>query len=182
MRLLGLSGSLRAASTNTALLQGLAGALPAGVVMEVIAPGHLPLFSPDLEGPPAPPEVDAFAADVARADGIVVSCPEYARAVPGAFKNAIDWLVGREECIGKPIVLAHASHRGEDVLAQLRLVLGTVSENFWPDIHARFSLISMTRDEVAAHLASPDNTRVMQAFLAEFLGRITERVTGARTV
>jgi NAD(P)H-dependent FMN reductase len=78
--------------------------------------------------PPSKPS----AAAVARADGLVIACPEYVRALPGGFKNAVDWLVSRDEIIVKPIALIHASHRGDDMLEQLRLVLGTVSETSPP--------------------------------------------------
>ena len=176
MHILALSGSLRAASTNTALLRGLRAAAPECITVEVITPAGLPLFDADLEGPPAPPEVEAFAARVSRADGLVISCPEYIHALPGAFKNAIDWLVSRPEIIGKPIALLHGSHRGEDALAQLRLVLGTVSQNFWPDIHARFHLISMPPEAIAAHLCAPEQRAELRAFLDGF----TARIRGAR--
>ena len=141
MNILAISGSTRAASANTALLQALARNAPHGVSVRVFAGiADLPIFSPDLEDPPAPPAVEAFAAAVARANGIVVACPEYVHAIPGGFKNAIDWLVSRDEIIAKPIALIHASHRGDDMLEQLRLVLGTVSENFTTEIFARFAL------------------------------------------
>lgn len=162
MRILALSGSLRADSTNTALLRGLARIAPDSITMNVATPAGLPLFSPDQEGPPAPAPVEKFARDVAASDGVIISCPEYVHALPGAFKNALDWLVSRDEIIGKPIALCHGSHRGEDVLAQLRLVLGTVSERFWPEIFVRFHLISMTPDEVYMHLDKPENRVVSQ--------------------
>jgi len=169
MNILAISGSTRAASANTALLQALARHAPQGVSVEVFADvAKLPIFSPDVEGPPAPPAVEAFAAAVARADGIVVACPEYVHALPGGFKNAIDWLVSREEIIAKPIALIHASHRGDDALAQLRLVLGTVSTNFAPDIFERFSLKSSTPAEIEVHFARAENADRLAAFLQRF--------------
>jgi chromate reductase, NAD(P)H dehydrogenase (quinone) len=177
MHLLALSGSLRASSTNTALLRGLKAAARDAATVEVVTPAGLPLFDADREGPPAPPEVELFAARLARADGLVISCPEYIHALPGAFKNAIDWMVSRPEIIGKPVALLHGSSRGEDALAQLRLVLGTVSQNFWPDIHARFHLISMTPEAIAAHLGQPEQ----RAELRAFLGAFTTRIRATRT-
>src|SRR6185295_6490353 len=115
MNILAISGSTRAASANTALLHALARHAPRGVSVEVFdRVAGLPIFTPDREGPPAPPIVESFAAAVARADGIVIACPEYVRAIPGGMKNAIDWLVSRDEIIAKPIALIHASHRGDD--------------------------------------------------------------------
>jgi chromate reductase, NAD(P)H dehydrogenase (quinone) len=173
MQLLALSGSLRRASTNTALLRAFAGmARPWARVTVFQGLGDLPIFNPDDEGGATPRAVRAFAALVAAADGIVVSCPEYVHALPGGFKNAVDWLVSRDEIIGKPIVILHASHRGEDVLADLRRVLGTVSDRFAPGIFAAFPLRKMTPEEVIAHLAEPDQAARLQRFLTAFLDHI----------
>ncbi len=174
IHLLAISGSLRAASTNTALLRALqTAAQPPLSVTLFQGLADLPLFSPDDEAnTPAP--VLAFAASVAHADGLVIACPEYIHALPGAFKNVLDWLVSRPELIGKPIALLHASHRGEDVLADLRRVLATVSDRFTPDIFARFALRKQTPLEVAAHMAQPANRAALQAFLARFADFIAE--------
>lgn len=166
MKVLAISGSARAASANTALLQALARHAPQGVSVEVFSNiAALPIFTPDLEGPPAPPVVEAFALAIARADALVIACPEYVRALPGGFKNAIDWLVSRDEIIAKPIALIHASHRGDDMLDQLRAVLGTVSRNFAPDIFERFSLKSSTPAEIATVFEAPEQSARLVSFL-----------------
>ncbi len=173
MQLLAISGSLRRASTNTALLRGLAVMAPPRARVTIFAGlGELPIFNPDNEGEATPGVVCAFAAAVAAADGIVISCPEYVHALPGGFKNALDWLVSRSEIIGKPIALLHASHRGEDVLADLRRVLSTVSEGFAPEIFATFPMRKMTPEEIAAKLATPEQTEKLGGFLTAFLDHI----------
>jgi chromate reductase, NAD(P)H dehydrogenase (quinone) len=175
MQLLALSGSLRQASTNTALLRGFTAiARPLADVTLYDGLGRLPIFNPDDEGDRTPDAVLRFAAAVAAADGIVVSCPEYVHALPGGFKNALDWLVSRNEIIGKPIALLHASHRGEDVLADLRRVLGTVSDRFAPDVFAAFQLRKMTADEIAIHLAGPEQAARLRGFLAAFLAHVRD--------
>ncbi|MGH1330539.1 MAG: NADPH-dependent FMN reductase [Paracoccaceae bacterium] len=177
-KLLGLSGSLRASSTNTALLRGVAENCGEGITLTVSdAIRTLPLFSPDLEGPPAPPAVEAFAAEIARADGLLIACPEYVHALPGAFKNAIDWLVSREEIIGKPIALVHGSHRGGDVLADLERVLSTVSQGFVRDLVLRIPVISATPDEVAGICARAEVRAQIQPFLRDFAARIRSAET-----
>lgn len=169
MNLLALSGSLRAASTNTSLLRALsAQARPPVHVTLFSGLADLSLFSPDREGDRTPAPVLAFAAAIKAADGLVIACPEYVHALPGAFKNAIDWLVSREEIIDKPIALLHASHRGDEVLADLRRVLGTVSTRFAPHIFARFTLNKRTPDEIAAHFQDPDPAHELQTFLDRF--------------
>ncbi len=176
MNILAISGSTRAASANTALLYALARHAPRGVVVHVFdSVAELPIFSPDLEGPPAPSAVEGFAAAVARADGLVIACPEYVRAIPGGFKNAIDWLVSRDEIIAKPIAVLHASHRGDDMLEQLRAVLGTVSENFAPDIFERFALKSSTPAEIAAFFETPEQAMRLSAFLDRFAAFVRAR-------
>ena len=182
MQLLALSGSLRRASTNTALLRGLA-AMAAPLAQVTIFDGlaDLPIFNPDNEGEATPYTVSAFAAAVAAADGIVISCPEYAHALPGGFKNALDWLVSRSEIIGKPIALLHASHRGEDMLADLRRVLSTVSDGFAPGIFATFPMRKMSPEDIAAHLALPEQTVRLSDFLTTFLDHVRLAQARGRT-
>lgn len=176
MRLLALSGSLRAASTNTALLRVFAQRAAAQAQVTVYdGLAGLPIFSPDQDGPATPAPVLAFAAAVAKADGLVVACPEYVHSLPGGFKNAIDWLVPRPELIGKPIALLHASSRGEEGLAALRRVLGTVSENFREDIFARFDLRHLPPEAVATHLAEPEPSQRLGHFIERYLAFVAGR-------
>lgn len=169
MQILAISGSLRRASTNTALLQALAdqAATPMRVTV-FVGLADLPPFNPDLEGALTPALVLDFARAVDRADGIIISCPEYVHALPGAFKNAVDWLVSRQEIIHKPMALLHASHRGDAVLADLRRVLATVSSRFAPDIFAQFNLTSLSPQTVAKVLAAPDHAATLMAFSKQF--------------
>src|SRR5262245_51288966 len=111
LRLLALSGSLRAASINTTLLRAAAMLAPEGVEINVYGGlGELPHFNPDLEGT-EPSTVKDFWAQVRTCDGMIISSPEYAHGIPGVLKNALDWLVGGEEFIGKPVALFNASPR-----------------------------------------------------------------------
>lgn len=109
LRILAIPGSLRAVSSNTALLRAAARLAPPGVKIAVYGGlGDLPHFNPDLEGSEPPPVID-FIARVREADGLLISSPEYAHGVPGAMKNALDWLVSDEEFMGKPVALFNAS-------------------------------------------------------------------------
>ncbi|MFZ2100568.1 MAG: NADPH-dependent FMN reductase, partial [Oricola sp.] len=141
MKLLGLSGSLRAASTNTAFLNALAALAPDGFSIEVFdGLGALPLFSPDLEEN-TPESVLRLAARVEGCDGILIACPEYAHGIPGGFKNALDWLVSRLEIPGKPVMLVHASTRSVFAREQLREVLKTMSCRVFPGDECELHLI-----------------------------------------
>jgi chromate reductase, NAD(P)H dehydrogenase (quinone) len=128
MRILAISGSLRARSANSAVVQAAAKLAPPG--MEVVLYrelGTLPHFNPDLEaaGPPAP--VEALRRHIGRSQGLLICSPEYARGVPGAMKNALDWLVGSVEFPDMPVALINASPRSTSADAQLRLTLATMS-------------------------------------------------------
>ena len=115
MRIVALSGSLRAQSSNAALLRAAARVAPDGVDF-VFYDGidRLPHFNPDLdeEGTAPPPEVRALRELLIGADAILISSPEYAHGVPGAFKNMLDWLVSTGELVEKPVALLNASPSG----------------------------------------------------------------------
>jgi chromate reductase len=169
MHFLAISGSARLASTNTAMLramQAAAGAAHAVSLYDRI--GALPVFSPDLEQPQPPQAVIAFAQAIADADGLIIASPEYVRAIPGGLKNAIDWLVSRDELIGKPIAVVHASHRGDDMLQQLRIVLATVSDRFNADLFLRFELAKLSPEEISERLGGERPQAEMRKFLDEF--------------
>ena len=115
MRIVAISGSLRAQSTNTSLLRAAKNVAPAG--MEVVFYEHLadlPHFNPDHDtgSEPVHPAVAELRGLLASADGFVISSPEYAHGVPGSLKNALDWVVSSNELSRKPIVLINASGTG----------------------------------------------------------------------
>jgi chromate reductase len=92
MKILGVSGSLRADSHNTALLQCAARHLPEGVELEVWdGLRDIPPYDEDDDVDPAPPAVAAFRAALAGADAVLFSTPEYNSSIPGQLKNALDW-------------------------------------------------------------------------------------------
>lgn len=102
MTLLGISGSLRKGSLNTALLDA-AAALPAdGYRMETAGIYGIPLYDGDLEEAEGIPEaVAALKEKIIAADGVILFTPEYNNGIPGAFKNAIDWLSRPSSDIGR---------------------------------------------------------------------------------
>ncbi len=127
MRVLALSGSLRRVSKNTALLAAAALVAPEGVTVtpfEGLA--ELPPFNPDHEDQ-APEPVRAFQAALAASDAVLICCPEYAHGLPGAFKNALDWVVGSGELVGRPVGLLNASMQADFAQANLRETLGVMS-------------------------------------------------------
>jgi chromate reductase, NAD(P)H dehydrogenase (quinone) len=115
MKILAISGSLRATSSNTALLEAAAQLVPPGMEMEIFAGlGELPHFNPDLdaEGQVSSPAVADLRARISAADGLIISTPEYAHGLPGSLKNALDWLVSHPDFAGKPVLVWNASAAG----------------------------------------------------------------------
>ena len=106
IRLLAVSGSLRRASTNTAALEALARLAPEGVKVLLYRDlATLPPFNPDddIEEKPKPEPVETLRALVSASDALVIAAPEYAHGLPGALKNALDWLVASETFAASPL-------------------------------------------------------------------------------
>jgi chromate reductase len=134
-RILGLSGSLRARSSNTELLRAVASLAPAGVEITLFAGlDRLPYFNPDLDGPgvTAPPRIEALRQRIRRADALLICSPEYAHGVPGVLKNALDWLVSDPDVVYKPVGLLNASPRAVHAQASLAETLRTMSMRVIP--------------------------------------------------
>ena len=127
MHFFAISGSLRAASLNAALLRAAARLAPPGITLQLYHDlAAIPPFNPDIEASnPAP--VAALRSRVSEADAVIIASPEYAHGIPGALKNALDWLVGSEAFIGKPVALFNASPMSVHADAALREVLGVMS-------------------------------------------------------
>ena len=127
MKVLALSGSLRAASVNTALLRATARLAPSGIDVRFCAEiAALPLFNPDLE-PRVPAPVAALRDAVGAADALIIASPEYAHGVTGVIKNALDWLVSFEPFAHKPVAIFSASPRSTHADPALRETLSTMS-------------------------------------------------------
>jgi len=89
--LLGLSGSIRRDSANTAILAALADALGGKAAMTLFPLNDIPLYNGDLEGDRLPAPVRALKDAIAAADGLVLCSPEYNHGMSGVLKNALDW-------------------------------------------------------------------------------------------
>ncbi len=91
--IIGLAGSLRAGSFNAALLRAAAPLMPAGASLDIASIKGIPLYDGDVEDSEGiPPTVIALKDRIAAADGLLLVTPEYNNAMPGVFKNALDWL------------------------------------------------------------------------------------------
>jgi chromate reductase len=113
IRILGISGSLRSGSHNTALLRAAALSLPSGVELEVYdGLRDLPHYDADLDVEGGPEAAARLREAIAGADGILISTPEFNGSIPGALKNALDWAsrpFPDNALRGKPVAVVGAS-------------------------------------------------------------------------
>lgn len=131
LNLLLVPGSLRDGSTNAAFLATVTHVTPPGVTTRTYTgTARLPHFDPGDDHPPVPDEVARLRAEVHRADAVLICTPEYAGALPGSFKNLLDWLIGDADdrsINGKPVAWVNVSSSptgARDAHHSLRLVLG----------------------------------------------------------
>jgi len=172
MRVLAISGSLRAQSSCTSLLQAAARLAPSG--MEIVfyeGLAALPHFNPDLDTDRPPEPVRLLREEIGRCQGLLLSSPEYARGVAGSFKNALDWLVGSLEFPGKPVALLNASPRARQADAQLRLTLATMSARLSEKASVTVALPGRNLD-AGEIVADADRSGLLRAALACFAGDI----------
>jgi NAD(P)H-dependent FMN reductase len=147
LRLLLISGSTRPASTNTAALRTAVALTPAGVEATLYDRlVELPAFVPEPDAPP-PPVVAALLHEVTVSDAVVLSTPEYAGTLPGAFKNLLDWTVGGGELVRKPVAIVTVAPpgRGTGADTTLRTVLGYVDADLVDEACVR---VYVARDAV----------------------------------
>ena len=91
VRVLGISGSLRKGSFNTAALHAAQELLPEGMMLEIADISQIPLYNDDVRQAGYPPPVQTFREQIAAADALLFATPEYNFSVSGVLKNAIDW-------------------------------------------------------------------------------------------
>jgi NAD(P)H-dependent FMN reductase len=172
MRILAISGSLRAASGNSILVRALAHLAPPGVEVVVWAGlGGLPHFNPDDdgEGSVPPPAVAELRAAIGGAAAVVISSPEYAHGVPGSLKNALDWLVSGPDIMAKPVAVINASPYSTFAHAQLVETLATISGNVVADASITVAVPRRPGYDEAALAADPAVATPLRAALAALL-------------
>jgi chromate reductase, NAD(P)H dehydrogenase (quinone) len=172
VKLLALSGSLRAASTNTATLEALSALAPPGVEIPLYRDlGALPLFNPDDDEIAPPPAVAALRALVGSAAGLIIAAPEYAHGVPGALKNALDWLVASDAFPGKPVAMINTAPRSFHAQSALRETLATMSARLIPEAFVALPLTGKMVD-AAEIAANPRFAAALRAALDAFIEAI----------
>jgi len=184
IRILGLSGSLRSGSHNTALLRAAALSLPSGAELEVYdGLRDLPPYDADLDVEPEHEQVARLREAIASADGVLISTPEFNGSIPGVLKNALDWAsrpFPDSALKGKPVAVVGASTGlfgavwaqaetkkvlgiiGADVLDG-ELPVGQASGAFGDDGHLIEPELRTALEELLAVLAARVGARESQA-------------------
>lgn len=174
--LIGLSGSLRQGSLNTALLKAAAGAMPDGATLTIGSIRGIPLYDGDAEAADGLPQpVLALKQAIAAADGLLLVTPEYNNSIPGVFKNAIDWLSRPSPGLprvfaGKPVALMGASPGGFGTILSQNAwlpVLRTLGAELWSEGRLLVSRANTVIDGDGA-LTDPKTAEQLRAFLRDF--------------
>lgn len=171
MRILAISGSLRAASSNSRFIAALALLAPPGVeVMIYEGLGDLPHFNPDLDGDvlPGPAELRR---QIGLCDGLVICSPEYAHGVAGSMKNALDWLVPSLEFPQTPVALINVSPHAVHADAHMRETLSLMNARLVEAASVTIPIQGqpLTPDQLAAH---PDLGPRLAAALTVFAAAV----------
>ena len=173
MHVLAICGSLRAQSSNAAILDAAAQLAPEGARVERFAGlGDLPHFNPDLDVDPPPPAVVRWREALRTADAIAVSSPEYVHGVPGSLKNALDWIVSSGEISGKPLALLNTS-RSSFATPQLREILATMEARLVPEASITLHLWT-NRVDAGAILANDGARAALRAAVAALVASARE--------
>jgi chromate reductase, NAD(P)H dehydrogenase (quinone) len=138
-RVLGISGSLRRGSYNSALLRAAQRLMPEDATLEIATVRGIPLYDADVEAQGIPAAVSQLKEAIVAADGVLLATPEYNNSLPGVLKNAIDWLSRPSSDIkrvfgGKPFAMVGASAGGfGTILSQTAWlpVLRTLGTHAW---------------------------------------------------
>lgn len=176
MRILLISGSTRAGSTNSATLDTLRANAPDGVeALRYDGLTSLPHFNPDDDIEPLPLAVVDLREQLAAVDAVVFSTPEYAGALPGSLKNLLDWTVGDSASSGKLVAWINTSATGGAAGAhqELRTV---VTYTDWSVVDEACATIPVTRRDIDnGEISDPDIRRQIAAVVDRLAAAVRRR-------
>lgn len=163
---LAISGSLRKASYNTAVIKAIKELAPDEIEVVIGEIGTLPLFNPDREGEDIPALTQLKSA-LAEAKGLILASPEYAHGISAPMKNALDWLVSGVEFPYKPIMLINTSPRAHHAQDALREVLTTMSGKIIEGACVSIPLLSSGLDSIGI-IEDEEMAMVLRGALEKF--------------
>jgi NAD(P)H-dependent FMN reductase len=178
VRILAISGSLKATSTNSALVRAIAAEAPADVEITIYnGLGDLPHFTPDLDDEKSPPSVVHLRTLLQGADGVILCTPEYAFGVPGSLKNALDWTVSTGDLNEKPVAAISASPLtggGDKAHASLLLTLTALGAHVPPGATLSIPAVKRKLDD-NGDVSDPATAQALRAVLAALTRAIDAR-------
>ena len=183
IKLLGLSGSFRKGSYNTALLHAVAGALPSRAGLIIHDYTDVPLYNQDLDSAQPPAGVERLRQAIHDADGLLIATPEYNHGIPGTLKNAIDWAsrpAFQSSLTGKPVAVLSASMSpvgGARVQSVLRQVLGGTISPLFPHIEMLIAAVHKQFDANGV-LVNEKTGQRLEKFVGEYVQWIEQHRTG----
>lgn len=164
--ILGISGSLRKSSRNTGLVNAAASLLPAGCRYEQADISAFPFFNADKPEPT--PEVEVFFSQLAKADALLLACPEYNFSMAPALKNALDWASREKDnhlLAGKPVAICSAGGGMGGARAQYHLRQVCVYLDLHPINKPELFARSATAFDDNGVLTDEKTTATLQALL-----------------
>ena len=182
MKIIALSGALRRASYNTALLRAAVAMAPDGVTIELRTLHGIPLYDGDVEAQGIPEAVTKLREEIRAADALLIGTPEYNNAIPGVLKNGLDWLSrpsgeGAKLFGGKPTGLIGATPGGFGTVQSqdaLLSVLRAFGNDFWMGGRLMVSRAGTVFD-ADGQLVDDKLREQLQAFVSGFVEFVRKR-------
>ena len=182
IKVLGISGSLRRGSYNSALLRAAASLMPDEATLDIASIRGIPLYDGDVETQGIPAAVSQLKQAIVAADGVLLATPEYNNSLPGVLKNAIDWLSRPSSDIkrvfgGKPFAMMGASAGGfGTILSQTAWlpVLRTLGTQPWFGARLLVSRAANVFDETGA-IKDATVEEQLKNFLAGYVSFLRSR-------
>lgn len=173
LKIVGICGSLRAASLNMAALRACTGILPEGVQLEIVSLDDIPMYNQDVFDKGIPESVQRLRSAIRQADAVLIATPEYNFSIPAVLKNAIDWCsrAPNQSFQDKPVAIISASTGplgGARVQYDLRKVLGQLWAMVLPRPEIFIGHASSKFDSLG--LADAMTEKYLREFLVAFAG------------
>lgn len=169
-RIVAISGSTRSNSSNEAILKSIANLYANKIDFVFYDLTDLPHFNPDLDTQNVLPPVKRFRTLIETVDGVLICTPEYVFSLPGALKNAIEWIVSTTLFTDKPVAFIVASGVGEKTFESLSLILQTLGTKTNDDMKL---LVQGARNKVAeGKIVDPTVFDSIQKLMVSLVGSL----------
>ena len=168
VHVLGISGSLRQNSYNTALLRAATELLPADMELTTFDLRPIPLYDGDLDTPEPLPVIHNLRETIRSADALLIATPEYNFSIPGVLKNALDWAsrpIATNYLDGKPLAILGAGGRMGTIRAQHHLRQIAAGVNMLPVNRPEVAVIIPGSFDDQGNLINPDSRQLIRTLL-----------------